>query len=549
MKQKYSKVFTLFLCSIIFASLIAACSGKDNNASSNESSNTPAATPSKESNASEPTEAGPATVSIGTVDVYPGPPSYADDLPIYQEIEKKTNIKIKWETYPYGQYDDAMNLRIAAGASGLPDVILVPSGADVMDLGTSGVILPLEDLIEQHAPNIQNHFAENPDIKSIMTNPEGHMYSIQYDIKGSLSINPYAIFIRKDWLDTLGLPEPVTTDDFYNVLKAFKEKDPNGNGEADEIPLVFQGPTPGRLWMLGESWGLRLFYSQGYSVDGNGKVQYDFIDPRFKEFLAWLNKLYTEGLIDREFTTTGIDQLLAKLQNGVAGSGYYFLTNIADYNASMKQKAGFENFSAVAMIPLKGPHGDQLHETGGITTGNFAITAKTQNAEAAIKFIDYIYGTDEGTDYMLYGIEGETYTVENGKKQYTDYVLHNPDGLGATQVLRNLGGWPNLPYVQTEEAYQALNVINPDILESSAKIKPYLTPSFPSVIATKEEAATLAGITPDLQIYMDETLTKFVTGQESLDKFDDYVQQVKKIGIDKVLAVKQAQWERFSSSQ
>lgn len=557
MKRNYYKMLIVMFCVVICSSLFIGCSNKGGNqnetntplteTATNPSTNTPddSNTSGENSESGLLAEPGTATLSFGTSEMYPSPYNYSNNLPVYQEIEKRTGVTIKWEESPSDQYANAMNLRIASGAKNLPDIFNIPSGANALDLGTSGIILPLEDLIEQHAPNMKKLFSEHPEVKSMMTSPEGHIYSIPVVLLGTRAANPYVTFLRQDWLDNLGLQQPETPDDFYKILKAFKEQDANGNGDVnDEIPFTLQLPTS-RLLKLGEPWGIKSTYSQGFSVDSNNKVQYDYIGPRMKELLVWLNKLYSEGLIDNEYTTNSAEVWNAKVNSNKIGSAIFFLANLPALDASLA-KAGFEGAKHVGMLPLKGPYGDQILEVAGIVSGGYAISSATENAELAIKWLDYIWASEEGMTLMQYGIEGKSYVVENGEIKYTDYVLNNPDGLGAMQAVRYLGGYPSLPHITTLESALALNENNPDVIQRAKEIEPYLVQSFPTVIATMEESEVLAGVMPDLQTYLEEMITKFIVGQENLDNFDQFVQQIKNIGIDKVLEVKQTQWDRYN---
>ena len=164
--------------------------------------------------------------------------SINDNLEIWQEIENRTGVKINWEAS--ADYDTVMQPRIAAG-SDLPDIFVVPpsmTNTGVYNLAHEGLIQPLDDLISQYAPDIQRVLDEDPELKNLLTAPDGHIYTIADTPKYvNDMVVANALFIRQDWLDTLGLEQPETIEDWYEVLTAFKNEDPNGNGIQDEIPL------------------------------------------------------------------------------------------------------------------------------------------------------------------------------------------------------------------------------------------------------------------------------------------------------------------------
>jgi len=160
--------------------------------------------------------------------------SINDNLRVWQEIEKKTGIHVNFQAF--ADYDIAMQPVIASGSQ-LPDIMLIPpawGSTGVYQLGQDGVFRQLDDLIAKYAPNIQKFLKDTPAIIGYITAPDGKIYSV-CDV--DLFNNDYAMstfFLRKDWMDKLGLKEPVTIDDWHSVLTAFRDRDPNGNGKKDE---------------------------------------------------------------------------------------------------------------------------------------------------------------------------------------------------------------------------------------------------------------------------------------------------------------------------
>ena len=470
---------------------------------------------------------------------------YSSNLPVFQEIEKKTGIKITWDELPQDQYDVSMKTRMAAGAENLPDIIRLPSG-DPVKWGTEGIIIPLEDLIDKQAPNIVKLFKEYPGVRPITTAPDGHIYALSSIIQGSTFGNPFAIQIRKDWLEKVGRPAPETIDDWYSVLKDFQTKDPNGNGKQDEIP--FHGYRLSWLGRWGEAWGLRLFvYSQGFSVGANNKLRYDYLDPKAKEVYTWLRKLYAEGLLDPDLTVTG-DISVARRTTDITGAFFDFATKCIQWTKNINE-AGFPNAHYSPTLPPKGPYGDRMAETGGIISGYYAITKACKDPAAAIKWLDFTYGSPEGIEYFMYGIEGKSFTRQGGKNQYTDFVLNNPDGMGTYEALRSLGAWPNVPYVQTQEAQDLLNESFPEILDFTVKCRPFIVTGFPSVLSTTQESEQFPLIMTDLDTYRDEFLSKFIMGTVSLEEWNTFTSTLGKMGIDEALKIKQGQWDRYVKAQ
>ena len=164
-----------------------------------------------------------------------------DNLPIWQIIEENTGVHIAWEAI--SDYDTAIQPRVAAGQE-LADMMLIPpswSNAGVYKMALDGTIIPLDDLIEEHAPHIKQFLEENPILKGLITAPDGHIYSI---CDAPMFVNDLvvqcALYIREDWLQQLGLEVPKTIEDWYNVLTAFKGKTDTVYG-LEAIPFATTG--------------------------------------------------------------------------------------------------------------------------------------------------------------------------------------------------------------------------------------------------------------------------------------------------------------------
>ena len=165
--------------------------------------------------------------------------SLADNLPVWEEIQRRTNIKINWDVTASKQYVEVMKLRVGAGGGKLPDIMFLPNGLSLAELGAEGTILPLEDYIADSA-NIQKAYEQFPNVKAL-TSADGHIYSVN-TLNESAYFAPYSFIIRKDWLDRLNLEVPETIDDWMTVLRAFRDEDANGNGDSgDEVPFSAGG--------------------------------------------------------------------------------------------------------------------------------------------------------------------------------------------------------------------------------------------------------------------------------------------------------------------
>ena len=157
----------------------------------------------------------------------------------------------------------------------------------------------LDDLIEKYAPNLSKIYEEYPQIKQAVTAADGHMYTIPaIDISATGSMG-FKQWINKAWLDKLGKDIPTNLEEFKDVLIAFRDGDPNGNGQADEIPLGIREPDS--IYPLAGSFGLQFQMKDTYNIDENGTVHNWLCDDAFKEYLIYLNDLYEEKLLWQDY--------------------------------------------------------------------------------------------------------------------------------------------------------------------------------------------------------------------------------------------------------
>jgi len=488
------------------------------------------------------------TLRIGTSDNLYAPKSLTTGLPVWKEIEEKTGVKINWDVVPSAQYVETMKVRVSAGRD-LPDILNDPYG-DPVKMADMGIFIPLDDLIEKHAPNIKKFFDDNPDIASRMRAPDGKIYALSSVTSGAAKTDPYSLQINRRWLEKLGLQEPRTLDEWYNVLKAFKEKDPNGNGKADEIPLSPQYAVRG-LTLFGSALNMHMFYSMGYYPNENGKIEFAWMKDEGEQLIRWLNKLYSEGLIDPEFANFNTEQYNSKIARDLIGVTNSFLNNTSTFNLLQKQN-GIDNPNIAPALPPAPAGGKGFYEEYGPLSGWYGITSSSKYPEVAIKWLDYVYASEEGSRYMAFGIEGLSYEMKDGKPVFTDWTMKNPDGLSYTDALRSLGAMPTVPWIRATEGYlsyqpQAIMDLNPDQKKEADRLAEYLVPNAAFGLSSVQESDKLTALMADINTYLDENLVKFVMGTQPID-WAKFRSDLKNLGIDEVLSIKQAQYDRYQAA-
>ncbi|KKI89477.1 ABC transporter substrate-binding protein [Bacillus sp. SA1-12] len=471
-----------------------------------------------------------------------------NDVGVYQEIEKATGTKVEFK-HPSGEGDqvtEQFNLMIASG--NLPDVIeyswlTVPKGPD--NAIKNGTIIRLNELIEKYAPNFSKYLDEHPDIKKMIMTDDGNIYSFPF-IRGDESLKIFmGPLLRNDWLKKLQLDIPSTISEFEEVLTAIKEGDPNGNGKQDEIPLLLELADIKGTGAFASAWGISPWF-----YNDNGTVKFGSIQPEFGEFLTTMNSWYEKGLLDPDFAAMDSKLRDAKMTgNQLAGLYSYTGSGIGKYTGLMKEKyPDFELFPA-PHPGLKEGQKAAMGQKDNSIPGNAmaAITTSAENPEEIVKWLDFAY-SEEGHMLFNFGIEGVSYEMKDGYPAYTAEITKNPDGLPFTQAAgKYIRASYNGPFVQDKryiEQYAELPEQKEaiKIWDESAENKI----NMPPITMTAEENEEYASIMSDLETYYDEMVIKFIMGDTSMDKFEEFVETLKGMGIERAIELQQNALDRYN---
>jgi putative aldouronate transport system substrate-binding protein len=456
--------------------------------------------------------------------------------PIDQEYEKRTGIAIQ-HLGGVPMQDNKFNYLLASG--NLPDIFmnnwLEYQGGPEKAI-ERGYILPLNDVIDRYAPNFKRVLEEHPEIDKMVKTDSGIYYAFPFirSEGGRVYGGP---IVRKDWLDELGLSVPTTIDEWYLMLKAFKQK----KGAAAPLTL--------RTLFLGERTAgfAGAFGVMGNFYIENGNVTYGYLEPGYRDYLATMSKWYREGLIDKDFAVLDLETVDKKLTSGVSGATIGWFSYIEKYNLAALSNDSAARYTAAPYPTLTAgeiPKFGQL-DNAYAGTSSAAIKATTKHLEAAVRWLDYAY-SEEGSLLNTYGIEGVVYTMENGQPVYKDLVVANPDGLSSDQVMLQYAHQTNFPMIQRdsqlewkfEETNQSLEVWR------KTKHEEYL---LPPITPTSEEANELSALMDGIGEYVKDAELRIILGVDPIDAYDDMVKQLKLLGIERVLEIKQAAYQRYVS--
>ena len=338
-----------------------------------------------------------------------------------KDLEADCDCKIEWQEVSEDAWAQQKNATLAAGkladvslhAFGVPDAAQYPS--------------MFEDLSKDldKLPNVKAFFKQKPDAKKLITDPDGHIYALPSSRGKSYSGSGQNMMINKAWLDKLGLQVPTTWDELENVLKAFKTQDPNGNGQADEIPMNIQKLGSGFSWyspmLLLNSTGIPTGFNKGVSTSGyyvkNGVVKSFLTSDEYKEVVKYYHKLISEGLIPADWATKALDAYDSdQTSDGkTAKTGVSFGWSLdASFGTLKDQYIPIPVPSAPGVSPDKTVWDGSSSE---FDAAGPAVSARAANKDATLKLLNLMY-SEKYSVQQFYGSFGKTVT-KTGEHEYT----------------------------------------------------------------------------------------------------------------------------------
>lgn len=459
--------------------------------------------------------------------------------PAHAAMEEATGVKLEWTLYSEATWNEQFNLLIAS--NDWPDLfdcgVTSRYATGVTGLIEDDVVVELSSYLEEYAPDYLTLLESNQGFAESVIQQDGAVVEFatamsNYQDKGMM--------IRQDWLEELNLEVPGTVDELTEVLKAFKS-------EYDlTMPL---------LVCSGLDTGLTYAYnvdSRGFSNSGmgwvveDGRVKCTYDTEGFRGYLQLLHDYYAEGLFNDDFVNVSYE-LNTVDSTYLSGKSGVFFASVSGLSESQKQNASDPNFQALAIPDIK-LHADDPNS--GVTeisyTGinSIAISTQCEDPEAAMMFCNYFY-TEEGQRMANWGVEGETYTMENGKPQYTDVVRNDAQCFMymLTQTRYALQWAPTIfdanitmsSYDDTQRAAVEMWTLGRDSY--------MLTPKNAMPTAEEQDVENLYG--SDVATYLWENIFKIVTNQQSVESYEDVIQTANDMGLTELTASKQSCYDRY----
>jgi putative aldouronate transport system substrate-binding protein len=464
-----------------------------------------------------------------------------DESEVFKELEKRTGVHVEFMYPPVGQEADNFNLRIAT--DDLPHVFSTPPNypGGYMKAIQDEVYLDLTPYYDKGLmPNIKWLRENNQEINRDIVGDDGHMYFFpMIDIVPS---DPWSgLWVREDWLKELGLPLPKTISDWDNMLRAMKQ----AKGVA---PLALDITN---WYGVATNYMFAGSYETGYNfINKDGKVAFGPIEPGYQQFLAKMHEWYSEGLIDPDFANRTTDAYNANIADGKVGACGLAYGELGQIKLTGQSKD--PNFKLTPVLQPTSYEGQVIHlhqDNSTVRADREFFTTKLVDDgidEVAVQWKDYWYSQDGG-DLCSYGPEGVSYRWnEQGEPEWI-YPRLKEEKDADFWTLYPLFKLHNWGYLRDSTSYE----FEPEVFECielwDTQDSSWLIPD--NISYTPEESTEFNTIMTEINTYRDEMTLKFIMGQVPLSEFDDFVNTIKGMNIDRAIEIQQAALDRYFARQ
>ena len=479
------------------------------------------------------------------------------------------DVQIEFDLIPNEQYDDTLKMRLAAQLD-LADLISFGwsySDSDAMALVNNGLLANVLEACEQYDDDgsIWNYIDNLvPEVRGLTSAPDGGIYWFVYPYHVEIyhkdetgAVVPYehhkewmhGININKDWMDAVGIEYKMfmTPEEFKDVLVAFREKDANGNGVADEIlDISITGFSNG----IAAAYGL---FGLGTMIDGSDEVHCAWYADGITDYLRYMNELYNLGVYDTKVLSDGmIDQTCAA---GEASAFY----SMSGWSSTYDFTEDKYLYAPILLDNDEGEDGFYIQERDGssATYMKFGIWSGCSDLEACIDVYDCVY-TDEYATLSYYGTEA-TYAIDENGFKYRNYdtaLLNDPEWLDLPAMyFLTMNALPAIRYSQTmledqthmpawDEVLALMDYVYSNDDRSICHLRAMQTLALP----TDDEVEVVNNLETVLGTYSSELLVDMILGRKSIDDLDQYIEEMKGLGLDEYLAVLQARHDRYMAA-
>ena len=445
------------------------------------------------------TEAEPVLKVLYTKGGFEAPP--AND-PIKAKIEADTGIKFEFISPPSSNYTEQLHI-ILASQKDLPDIVAFNVKADVFDYAEQGALLDLTPYL---------HLM--PNITSLIPQSAMDYFKVNgglYAIPKWTTTKRYNVVVRNDWLKKLGKEVPTTLDELHDVLTAFVNEDPDGNGIKDTYGISGLG-LDGFEYIFGAhgviagetSWNAPATGTGIYFYKDGDKLLPMVTKPEMKQALELLAQWYAEGLIDPEYASQNGATFIQKFEQSRFGMTTHWWNWEAQREAAMKTTN--PEVECIRIAPPVGPTGISGNRAVPEVVAGVSVLANTKNPELAVKFLDYFHNVEEGMMTSYTGVK-DVHWEKTADGRYLTLPQFNNDNK-----------WIQWYFLFENE-------------QPLYKVETYLAPSRRGALewnVIRDEASGLISqkqfeYNADLTAFVAASFNEFITGKRPLTEFDKFV--------------------------
>lgn len=477
-----------------------------------------------------------------------------DEHPAIMTLEERTGLDITFIHPPAGDDGTFFNTIVASGE--YPDIWITTGFQDIYPGGVSqaiedGILANTNDLIDQYGYYYMQEASKWDDatVKNMRTD-QGY-----WRLGGACQRVPVlgnqhsGLVVRKDWLEKYGLEAPTTLDDMTNILLTFKQNGVEVPFAACEYDHWYYGSSN----MLSAAFGVMHY---GFQVGDDGKtVNFAMLEPGYKDYLLFLKSWMEAGLIDRDYANRKDEDARKLLTTGRAGMCW--AGNWMTKEMLALGKVEDENFDMIGISTLKpNDNPEFINEFGdpivnGTSMQCWCISATSAHQKEAMKVLDYLY-SPEGIDLMVFGPEeweGEVIHTHNedGTRTFSDYMLKNPkleyNTIRYQYTIQALSS----EYSSDMEAQQYNAPINAQCWEAWTKDLTNRRRIPAPISLTAEESNIFVTNMNTIKTFIMEKANKIICGDDDIENWDGYVQQLHDYGIDECIAIQQAAFDRYQA--
>ena len=472
---------------------------------------------------------------------------YKKEWLLWDHIKETTNVTLKPTIVPYSDYTQKRSLLISSGDA--PLIIPKTYPGEESAFVSSGAILPISDYMDK-MPN----FKEKVEKWNLEDELEGLK---QQDGKFYLlpglheAVWPdWTLLVRTDIFEKHNIELPTTWDELYEAMKQLKELYP------EVTPFSDQFKFNSTLNIAATNFGTKAGWGFGNGLtynESNDEFEYTATTEEYKELLTYFNKLVEEGLLDKESFTQEDDQAIQKF---VTGKSFIINGNSQTINLhrnDMDKTLGEGNYSISKITVPGGPAGDLM--AGSRLENGVMISSKvkeSENFDAILQFIDWLYYSDEGQEFTKWGVEGKTFTKsEDGKRTLVDDINYNglnPEGTKDLRVDNGFSGGVFAYGGTTELLHSMMSEEEIKFQEDMANRKT-VVPAEPPIPYSIEDREQVTLLSTPLKDSTDQNTLRFIIGDRDLSEFDAFVKELEGQGLQQYVDLANKTYKEYKESK